>query len=245
MRKTAIALLALGLTAAVAASPAGAVSLLSETFTYANGDLTTVSGGNWAAHSGAASLPVQVTGGSAVLAQGAGSREDVNRTFAAQTATSSTYACFQLTVPDPGVAVTTTYFAHFKDTGTINFAGRVFVVASGAGYTVGLSATSSTVGATWASQLTYGVQYTVAVKYDAAAGSAQLWVNPTSELSTSISAAGGATGTVVSAFAFRQAGGNTGQVIDNLQVGTSFEDTCPNPTPTNGTTWGRLKTLYR
>jgi hypothetical protein len=245
MRKTAIALLALGLTAAVAASPAGAVSLLSETFTYANGDLTTVSGGNWAAHSGAGTLPVQVSGGAAVLVQGGGTREDVNRSFTAQSATATSYACFQVSVADPGVAATTVYFAHFKDTGTSAFAGRVFVVPSGAGFTFGLSVSSSTVGVTWASALTYGQTYTVAVKYDAAAGSAQLWVDPTSELSTSISAAGGATGTLVSTYAFRQASGNTVQTIDNLQIGTSFEDTCPNPTPTNGTTWGRLKTLYR
>lgn len=245
MRKTAIALLALGLTAAVAASPAGAVSLMTETFTYPNGDLTTQSGGNWAAHSGAATLPVQVTGGQAVLAQGAGTREDVNRSFAAQTATSTTYACFLVTVPNPGVAVTTTYFAHFKDTGTSNFAGRVFVVASGAGFTFGLSATSSTVGATWPVTLNYGQQYTVAVSYDASAGSAQMWVDPTSSASASVTAIGGATGTVVSSFALRQAAGNTSQSIDNIQVGTSFDDTCPSPTPAHNTTWGRVKTLYR
>lgn len=245
MRKTAIALLALGLTAAVAASPAGAVSLMTETFTYPDGFLTVTSGGNWTAHSGVGALPPQTISGQASITHGAGSREDVNRTFAAQTATSTTYACFQVTVPDPGAAVTAVYFAHFKDTGTINFAGRVFAVASGAGFTFGVSATSGTVGATWPVMLNYGQQYTVAVSYDAAAGSSQLWVDPTSSGSPSISAAGGATGTVVSAFALRQAGGNTTQLIDNIQVGTSFDDTCPSPTPAHNTTWGRVKTLYR
>jgi len=242
MRKTAIALLALGL--AVAASPAGAVSLMSETFTYPDGVLTTVSGGNWVNHSGTGTF-IPVASGAVTVAHGSGSREDVNRSFGAQGATATTYACFQVTVPDPGGAVTTAYFAHFKDTGTINFAGRVFVVASGAGFTFGLAATSSTVTTTWPVTLNYGQQYTVAVSYDAAAGSSQLWVDPTSSGSPSISAGGGATGTDVSAFALRQAGGNTVQVIDNIQVGTSFDDTCPSPTPAHNTTWGRVKTLYR
>jgi hypothetical protein len=244
MRKTAIALLALGLIAA-AVVPAGASSLLSETFTYANGNITTTSGGNWTAHSGAGSVPVQVTGGQAVLVQGAGSREDVNRTFAAQGTTGKTYACFQVTVPNPGAAVVTSYFAHFKDSGTSNFAGRVFVVASGSTFTFALASTSGTPVATWATALTFGVQYTVAVSYDAANGTAKLWVNPTSEGSTSITDATGATGTNVSSFALRQTTGNTSQSVDNLQVGTTFDDTCPNPTPTRGSTWGQVKTLYR
>jgi hypothetical protein len=245
MRKTVIGLLAFAIAAAITASPAGAVSLMKETFSYEDGDLTTQSAGNWVAHSGAATIPVQVTSGQAVLVQGSGTREDVNRSFAEQGATDKTYACFLVTVPDPGAAVITTYFAHMKDTGTMNFAGRVFVAASEAGFTFGLSATSGTMTTAWPVTLNYDQQYTVAVSYDAAAGSSELWVDPASVASPSITAGGGFTGTLISSFALRQSGGNTTQLIDNIEVGTSFEDTCPNPTPAHGKTWGRLKTIYR
>ena len=58
MRKTAIMLLALGL-AAAAAAPAFAVSLMTESFTYPNGNL--VPNGGWATHSGTGT-DIQVLG---------------------------------------------------------------------------------------------------------------------------------------------------------------------------------------
>ena len=74
------AIAALGMFAGVAsASP-----LVSEPFSYPDGNLVgndPAVGGVWAAFSGAGSLPVQVTSNTISIAQGAGSREDVNVPF--------------------------------------------------------------------------------------------------------------------------------------------------------------------
>ena len=234
----------LALAALTLASPAMAVSFWGETFPYSNGNLTAVSGGLWVNHSGTGSF-IQVSGGEAVLVQGSGSREDVNRSFTPRDSLDKTYACFKVTVPTAPLPITDVYFAHLKDSGTFNFAARVFVTGSGSSFTFGLAATSSTIGATWPSALNFGQQYTVAIMYDAAAGSAKLWVDPTSESSPSITVTGGTAKFLIEAFAMRQAGGNTSQLIDNVGVGTTFDDICPSPTPTNATTWGRVKTLYR
>lgn len=242
MKKATTAFLALA--ALALAAPAMAATFWTENFGYPDGDLTAVSGGVWVAHSGIASMPVQVVSGQAILAHGAGSREDVNRSFPARAATDKTYACFKVTVTGTS-PVTDVYFAHLKDSGTFNFGGRVFATTSGAAFTFGLSASSSTIGATWPATLSFGQQYTVVVMYDAAAGSAQLWVDPASEASASISAGGGTAGFLIEAFALRQAGGNTGQAIDDVVVGETFNDVCGGATPTSATSWGRVKALYR
>ena len=50
------------------------------------------------------------------------------------------------------------------------------------------------------------------------------------------------------AFAMRQISSASAGLyrIDNISVGTSFTETCGGlPTPTQRTTWGELKTIYR
>lgn len=242
MRKATLLLMALALLAF--AAPAMSASFWSETFTYANGGLVAVSGGNWATHSGTGT-DVQVTGGVANLDML--NAPDDNRTFPAQSATAKTYACMQVTVPTQAAAIVATYFAHFKDTGTLNFAGRLAVMppAGSSGFRFGIGATTTTF-VPWGTDLNFGQTYTVAIMYDAAAGSAKLWVDPLTEASTSVSSLGGTTGFLLSAFAFRQStNGNFKAMVDNIQVGDAFLSLCPSPTPTNSSTWGRMKTLYR
>ena len=248
MRKTAITLLALGL-AAVLASPAMAASFWGETFSYANGNLAiapSVSGGLWTSHSGTAGTDIQVTGGQAIVDMT--QSYDDNRTFSAQNATAKTYACMKLRVPEPTGAVVANYFAHLKDTGTSLFAARLAVgPPTASGFKFGIGATASTF-VWWGSDLNFGQTYTVGIMYDAATGMAKLWVDPASEASTSVSAGPGSLGFLISALALRQSssGGSNWKVeVDNIQVGDSFNDLCPQPTPTVGSSWGRLKTLYR
>ncbi len=88
MRKTAIALLALGL-AATLVSPAMAISFWSETFSYPDGGLAAGSGGNWAIHSGTGT-DIQVASGVAVGDMA--TTPDDNRTFPAQDSLAKTYA---------------------------------------------------------------------------------------------------------------------------------------------------------
>ncbi len=259
MRKMVIALLVLGLTA-IAVAPAGAVSLLTETFAYANGNL--VPNGGWATHSGSGT-DIAVASGAA-LGNMANAPDD-NRTFTAQSATAKTYYCFNVMIPSNTVPVLTNYFIHFKDTGTANFYGRCYVMPSASKFTFGLSVGSCNASlvppcfpTAWPGTLNFDQWYTVVVSYDAAAGSSELWVDPSSELDAKIthSTWSGSTsqaGGLVSAIALRQPSSNSGFTgstwmydVDNLGVGTTFNDACTSaPVPTNKSTWGRVKTLYR
>ncbi len=208
--------------AAVAATTAQASVLANETFTYNNGNL--VGNGGWAAHSGAGSVPVQVTSGAAVLAQGSLTREDVNLGVTAIGAGQTYYAGFDLTNAGGNQTV---YFAHFLQ-GASTFRGRVFITAGSSGdFTVGLSDTA-TLNQTWATGLTFGTTYRVVVSYDFDTGTNKLWVNPATESSTSLTATGTAS-TAVAGFALRQAAGNSVQTIDNLIVATSFAEAVPTP----------------
>jgi len=95
MRMTAIGV-SLLCVAALAAAPATATVLLADTFAYADGDLATVSGGNWTIHSGSGT-DIQVVGGTATGS--AGNSPDDSRTFAARGPSDKTYACFMAKIP--------------------------------------------------------------------------------------------------------------------------------------------------
>lgn len=257
MRKTTIALLSLGL-AAVLASPAMAVNLLTEFFAYPNGNLA--GNGGWTIHSGAGT-DIQVVSGRAVgsMLQA----PDDNTTFPVQSPTSKVYACFNAIIPNPGAAPPdTNYFAHLKDTGTSNLMARVWVGASGNTFKFGLTPTSCActndcVPVFWATPLAYDTDYRIVISYDGATGNAELWVNPINEASPKIVMGGGSIGTVsLSSFALRQSNSPPttcpsgsfawGFSVDNVGVGTSFADACvSDPTPTRNQTWGQMKTIYR
>lgn len=202
----------------VAGTSASAALLINEPFDYPNGNL--VPNGGWANHSGTGSL-VQVNGGSISLNQGSGSREDVNRTTGTTLAAGeSIFAAFDLTVPS---GATDVYFAHFMETNTL-FNSRTYTAAptSGGDYTVGVS-DSNTLTAKWPTDLSFNTTYRVVIKFDFDSGDSTLWVNPSSEASASVVHNGGFN-SPITAFGFRQAGGSFVQVIDNLNVATSFDE---------------------
>jgi hypothetical protein len=236
-----ITLLALGV---FAASTASAASFWSESFAYANGDLTAVSTGIWVTHSGTLPTDVQVLNGAAVLTS-TNAPDDNRQWTPARSITDVTYACFNMTITGTQTAAGT-YFAHFMNTGTY-FTARVFA-ALGTGtnsYKLGINTTSATPN-WWATELTKGVTYVVAIKYDAATGVSTMWVNPQSEASTSIIGNATTIGTAISGFALRQSGGYGVATIDDISVGATFDDACAAaPTPTSSSTWGKLKSLYR
>jgi hypothetical protein len=247
MRKTAIAFLALGLSAALF-TPASAIVHWSETFAYADGGLVAGSGGNWATHSGTGT-DIQVAAGVAVGDMAAA--PDDNRTFAAQDTTAATYACFRVMIPSIVGAPRTNYFAHLKDGTTTNFVCRVFVAPQGSTFSFGLSLFSGTMAVQWPTALNYDQWYTIAIKYDPtpALDVCELWVDPVDESSAKITTSAVAPSFLVSAFAMRQSSTGTGTVwkynVDNIMVGSDFLDLCPNPTPTRNSTWGQVKSIYR
>ncbi|MGD9692863.1 MAG: hypothetical protein AB7G17_05300 [Phycisphaerales bacterium] len=212
---------------AALAGSANAALLASETFSYANGNL--VGNGAWAAHSGAGNSPVQVNNGMMILEQGSGSREDVNLTAGGPIGAGQTwYASFDMKNTGGNGTV---YFAHFLQ-GTSNFDARVFITAPTAGgdYTIGF-ASSSTIAATWASDLSFGTFNKIVIAFTQGTGVARLWINPNAEGDTHLLVNSGFPNTLHEGIGFRQAAGDSTQMIDNVYLGTTFADVVPAPGP--------------
>ncbi len=201
--------------------------IVSDDFDYPDGSLVGATGSTWVNHSGTAG-DLLVSSGQARVAHGTPS-EDANIPFAAVSGT--IYYGIDFTVEDPGSAIAGSdfeYFAHFKDDG-FNFAARLDIVpptASG-DFSVGIASDDSTADATWATDLSYGVKYRAIVEYDQDSNIAKLWIDPTSEASTSITGDDGDDpGDTIVQFALRQSDSDTNEsiLVDNLVVGNLFSD---------------------
>jgi hypothetical protein len=245
----------------VLVSPAHAGSLLNETFSYPDGNLAVapnVTGGAWIKHSGIAGADIRALGG---MAAGSMTEDyDDHRSLASPRGTTDvTYACFSVRIPTPTAPLVTNYFARLMVNSTIHRS-KVFVTPAGATFTFGLSVTANQsgsplavpappLGATWPAALTYDQWYRVVISYDAAGGVSRLWVDPESEASPGIVATDAlAAGGALTAFGLRQsntAGAAFAWNVDDLSVGTSFADACDTATPSDRTTWGRIKAIYR
>ena len=179
----------------------------------------------WTAHDGTANQ-IQVGGLGATLVQGSGSREDANVAFTPISAGQTYYFGFDVVVTGGN---SNAYFAHFKDV-TNDFTVRTFVAPStnGGDFSFGLSPDGPSPTNTWATGLTFGQTYRVVGAYSADTRLNRLWVDPTSEGSTSLSAIDPAAA-AVAAFALRQTAGNSTQLVSNLSVGTTWDSVMPNP----------------
>lgn len=206
--------------------------LLNEPFDYADGALISVAPSLWVNHSGTAEQQNVESGALVVTGSEA---EDANRTFTATPYSSGTlYASFDL-VMTALPASAGGYFFHFKDTGTgaaSTFLGRLFARTTGAGegkYRLGISYVSTAAAniVPVEKDLDLNTAYKVVVRLDLGATNATVWINPTTESATSdravtIDTAGSGVG--MSQVAFRQATGIGDLRVDNLLVGTRFED---------------------
>lgn len=201
------------------------ITLLTEDFSYADGDLTGVSGGTWTNHSGSAEF-IQVVGGEMIMLHGGGSREDVGATFAT-TGSGVLTAEFDLTVTDDTLISggDYEYFAHFMTEGSFTFRSRLDIVeaAGGGDFTLGLDDSSSTASVIFGSDLDFGTTYRVALTYSLDDGSATLTVDGTG----TITAAGDNPPDVTSnRFAFRQSSSSNQEsiTVDNLVVTSSIPE---------------------
>ena len=229
---------------------ASATTFMSDSFSYADGQLTdsevggnpgdNVSGGLWTGHSGETFEDnVDVIGGQAELLN-SGS-EDVNRSahpagtiFAG--AGDKWYYAAMVTVndtrSDPNTeSINNDYFMHFIDTG-FGFRGRSYLsdpnAASATTFTFGLSATSGGQTVAWGSDFAFGTQHKIVVSYDFDSGATEMWVDPVDINSTSIVDLNGAgAGTFVGALAMRQdyLGGtpNNQIMVDGVALGNDFD----------------------
>lgn len=209
------------------AAAASAQVVAVDSFSY-TGALTD---NGWAAHSGAGNRVINSDGLVATLDFQGGSGEDINLPFAPFSASATAYASFTLNVPS-GNPVSPdnngSYFAHFKDT-SFAFRARTGLLSPAAGgdYGIGINADSSSIGngSIWGSDLMFDTNYQVVISWDAATGTSQLWIDPSSSASTSISHTGSNTGNVIEQFAWRQSNDHTGLItVDNLIVGGSYTD---------------------
>ena len=129
------------------------------------------------------------------------------------------------------------YFAHFTTAG--GFKARIHCSTNGAAsgkLRMGISNSGTTNSVIFPQDLSLGNAYTIVVRYfnptnTFATPSSTLWINPTSEQSTSVTATDSATASIVQAYGFREPGTSTSptfgtatMTIDNLFVGTTFAD---------------------
>jgi hypothetical protein len=208
--------------------------IYNEPFSYSDGSLTTASGGSWVAHSGAGSTPILVTGGTIGLSQGSGTREDVHRDFGSPLGAGQTlYAGFDISVNSAAAFVSTNeaYVAHYY-VNSSTFPSRLILTPSaGIDYTFGLTSTNVPQ-VTWPSGFTFGTTHRAVLSYSFDTGISQLWIDPTSAASASITF-NAPVSAAMTAFAFRQANPTTGstQTIDNLLVATTFDEANIVPEP--------------
>jgi len=211
---------------------ASASLLLDESFSYTNGPLVTVSGGNWTTHSGT-SGDVEVISGRVDLR--VPSNEDVNRLIAGQPYTSASgltlYASFTLNFSGLPSGVGT-YFAHLKGSGTSNYRAKVFAFSGGAGagqFRLGLAGAANSPAITNATFLNTNQDYRVYLRYVLNSGVTTMWIEPDTEASPSVTATDAAAASSLIAFALRQDAGLGIIAFDDLKVGTSFNDVYTGP----------------
>ena len=206
--------------------------LLDEPFSYANGALVTVSGGNWTTHSGTTG-DVEVVSGRVDLRVPAS--EDVNQLLAGQPYTSGSgqtlYASFTVNFSGAPTGVGA-YFAHFKGSGTSNYRAKVFAFSGGVGagqFRLGLAGAANSPVITNATVLNTNVDYRVYLRYVMSSGVTTLWIEPESEASPSVVATDATAASALTAFALRQDSGIGIIGFDDLKVGTSFNDVYTGP----------------
>jgi hypothetical protein len=123
------------------------------------------------------------------------------------------------------------YFAHFREvSGT--FRARVYATTSNTTigyYRLGLANNNANLanGLIHPTELNIETPVLVVVRYNVAAGTSTLWVNPTSETDASISPSDNIAPAPIYSFAFRQSGGVGDLRVDDLLVGLSFNDVVP------------------
>jgi hypothetical protein len=236
--KKLIALL-VALSGTLAGSQAGLV--FSESFNYPDGGIVANSSGIWTNASGTAGTMLVTNQQLHVLFSRS---EDIAHPFAAPfTPTgdvAALFASFKVTFTDlPGV--NGTYFAHFTgDRVSVDYRGRLAAsrtnitagtLAPDGSFYIGIGNTtpsgSSPTGPAngqWSTPLTTNVTYMVVARFELATGVATLWIDPTSETDTGATADDAATVGNSVYFGFRQASGEGNMLIDDLKIGTSFND---------------------
>ncbi len=211
-------------------SAARADLVFSDGFTYPDGNLVGAPGSPWNAHSGAGNGPVTVQNGEVLVSRSLA--EDVNVAlpggpFTSAGPVTALYAGFSArfsALPSAG-----SYFAHFN--ASSNMRGRLWATtntAAGPGiFHLGTTTASSTLetGGIHPAPLELNISYQLVLRLDIASGESRLWINPENEAAPSATNVDvPTTFPSIGAFSFRQNSGIGIMLIDNLIIGTSFDD---------------------
>ncbi|MDW8308731.1 MAG: hypothetical protein RMK20_05085, partial [Verrucomicrobiales bacterium] len=213
--------------------------VLGDDFSYPDGSVITNSGFFWNNHSGTTGQLQVVNGRLELLGT---QTEDVsafltNFPYAA----SGGYVFYARFVVNyktlPTASGVGEYFAHFKSF-TTDFRARVFATTNGAApgtYRLGI-ANGGFITAVFPQNLQTNQDYVVITRYNlATANDSALWVNPASESSTHVIASDLTTPVTIYSYAFRQNTGIGGLQVDNLKIGSTFNQVflslAPQPEP--------------
>jgi hypothetical protein len=209
-----------------------AAIILNEPFDYPDGSLAgpgNISGGVWTTHSGTTTGQVDVVSGVVNLTQS--ESEDISRLLpGGPYTTGNLYASFTVnfsTLPGGNG----TYLFNYRDTGTMNFRARVFITSTNAGpgaFRVGITGGNNNP-VLIPVDLELATEYKLVVRYSTTAGTATLWINPTSEGAITSRADSADAGSIVPIHfvCLRQAGVSPGMgtlTFDNLLIGSEFSD---------------------
>ena len=205
--------------------------VLSEPFNYADGPLTTNSGGLWTTRAGTPGQ-MQVVFGT-VLVSGSQTEDVVARLIEAPYDTNSStvlYASFDVTFSAPPSG-TPDIFAHFSGTDADNLRARVLTTTNNAPEGSFRLAVANTTSSTanvvdYPLDISLNTKYQVVSCYDVANGTSRLWVNPASGGGW-VNAIDPTQPVAINSYALRQSTRIGDSLIDNLLVGTSFEAVTP------------------
>ncbi len=200
--------------------------LLADTFSYADGSITTNSGFFWNTNTGTAGT-AWVQGGKLLLDGRRSEDIKAGLTNAPYYPSNNVplYAGFTVNFSGlPGSA----YFTHFTDVAN-GFKARVFATLSNAApglFRLGIVNASGSLAATnppHPMDLVLGTDYRVVVRYHPGSGTSALWINATNEADLSVAATDAPSSGAITNYSFRQTGGIGALTVDDLLVGTSFE----------------------
>lgn len=209
--------------------PSAAV-VFNDYFDYADGSLTTNSGFLWQNH-GNTFGDLQVISSQSYLSRSA--TEDVNARLIGEpystNSSGSLYARFTVNFSSSDTPTAAgSYFAHFKDS-AFGFRARVWAFTNASQQLrlgIGNGSNADATSGVFPLDLSYNTPYTVVVRIDLHDGTSTLWVDPTSQTSTSVTANDGDSTTnainVVS-FALRQNSGMSKLFFDSLVIATNFD----------------------
>jgi len=208
------------------AKSAPAATFLYEPFNYADGSLVTNSAGVWTTHSGATGQVAVVSGRAFITDTNS---EDVGTALSqlfTSVSNATLYARFTINcskLPSSSGE----YFVHFKSAASTTFRAKIFALTQGATngtFRVGIANVTNGPAAVLALDLPTNTTHTLVLRYDVAGDLSTLWVNPSAETDPSATDTNAGTTITVGAFALRQAAGIGAWFIDDILVGTNFND---------------------